>query len=126
MKNCCFCCLIFTYVLLDDFYLFCVYCVAKFFLKKVNRQISCPDSLIYYTIDVCFPEIHYRELFFTNLAPIFLTHLLIFICVYLLLLVRTSFYLSQPILICQNLFLFVKTYLHLCSLIFSVKISSCS
>ena len=55
--------------------------------------------------------------FFTNLAPIFLPHLLIFICVQLFLFVKTSllvfqnlfssarisFYLSEPILICQNL-----------------------
>ena len=55
--------------------------------------------------------------FFTNLAPIFLPHLFIFICVQLFLFLKTSllvfqnlfssarisFYLSEPILICQNL-----------------------
>ena len=80
------------------------------------------------------PQPTYWEIFSTNLTPIVFTTLTYFhlsalifisenlssylseftlICQNLFLFVKTHFYLSEPVFICQNPLLFVRTYFHL-------------
>ena len=80
--------------------------LQKFFVKKIKIVLI---ASIYYTTYVYPPQLLYGELIFTDLAIIFfLSHLPIFICAHLILLVNTFFYLSEPISICVHLLWSVK------------------
>ena len=112
--------------MLVDFYLFYAFVLQKSLLKKIW---NCPGGLIYY---VHSPQPLYGELFFTNLAPIFFTTFTyLCLCVLLFICENLSSYLPEPIFICQNLFLFVRTYFYqsepifICLHLLSVRIFSC-
>ena len=89
----------------------CLFCVF-FRLKFLSKRFEIVLIASFIILLMCTP----LNLPMENYFPIiqhqsFFTNLLIFICMHL-------FYLSEPILICQNLFLSVRTYFHLCTLVF--------
>ena len=53
-----------------------------FFLKKNKPTKYCLDSLIYYTTDVCPPQLLYGELFSTKFSTIFFYHIHLYLSVY--------------------------------------------
>ena len=105
--NFCFFCFLFTCFYFVSYFLFflCFLCCQIFSLKNWNYL----DSLIYYTTDMYPSQKPYGEFFSTHLVSIFYhTYIFLFLFSFI-------FYLPEPILICQNLFLFDRTYFHLCA-----------
>ena len=100
--------------MLVTFYLFCVFCVAKLFLKKIW---NCPKfvlitSFIILTCTTLNPTI--ENFFATNLAPFFCTtfifeNLFFSAKTHFHLSVKISSYLSEPMFICIEIFLFMIT-----------------
>ena len=83
---------------------------SKYFPKKNNKQTqNNPDNLKYNTTDVHHLQPPYGELFCINFTTNFLCH------IYLFLFVRTYFYRSEPILICQNFFVRQNLFSPVCS-----------
>ena len=101
-ENYCFCCLICAcFCFLISSYFFCVFCVAKSFLKKIW---VCLDSLVYYSTDFTPINSLFKNLFSTKFSINFFTaftsfhlHSLWFLSV------RVSSYLWESLLIHDHL-----------------------
>ena len=119
-----------VFILLISFYLFCVFCVAKGFLKNIEFVL-----LASFTLLLMFTPINpqWRIYFFINFFTNFFTNFslaftyyqqcaFIFICLHSFSSAFTYFYSYEPIFISQNLFLPVCTYSHLSE---SFKTFSC-
>ena len=89
---------------------------SKSFLKKINRLeivlITSNIILLMCTLQPPPPSTTLCRIIFYLFQHQFIHH------TYLILSVRTYFYLSEPILICHNLFLLIRTYFLLYIIIF--------
>ena len=104
-----------AFILLNSFWLLCVFCVAEMFLKKLEFVLIASITILL----TCAPIKHlFKNLFSTKFSTNFFTAL-------------TYFYLCLLISICENLFLSLNIFSFLWeslliseNLFFSVRISS--
>ena len=96
--------------MLVGFFLFCVFCVAKIYFKKLILSRVCYDSLIYCITDVYSLQQPYQELFFTKFSINLFTIFTYFHLCATILPVRTSCYSWSSVKISSYSWSSVRTF----------------